>query len=248
MLGNNIKIFETDNEFEKTRCLLIEKTAGFSILRDRFLQKNKLKNLTPKKIKEKLIFADILDSDMDKIVISASNELGLNRIVFEDFISGWIKEKVLDYVSLPFYVSSADKPLPEGFYIKINPETTKKTVLKTFKFAQDMWEDHIKGSTNPNSKVTRRERKIDNLEYKIQLFSIIEETILKKLKDAKDPKYFKDEDQLQSLVNDSIKFASEELYRKVRFEYAHDVYYALLKHYNVPSYTDFNKLLISLSL
>lgn len=246
MLGNKIQILEPDDEFEKTRCLLIASTAGFSLLRDSILKKFRLKTLTSKAIKEKFIFAELLgSSELDKTIVSASNELMLNRVVFEDLISGWIKKKGLDYVSLPFYASSADKPLPDGFYIKISPYTTRETTLKTFKYIQRVWKDAIKASTTPNVKVTRRERKIDNLESKIRLFSIIEETILKHLKDAQDldrPEY------LDKIIKDSIEYASKEIYGKVRSKYAHDIYYDLQKYYNLPSYTDFKKLLISLSL
>lgn len=251
MLGSNILEITEDWEYEKVKSYLLSQSAGFKILKNKLLIKYGLDKLSKKARKNKLIHVSLpgLDSPLKKDFETILSKLRINNVMLENLLSDWDDYTGYDYPSLPFYASISGESLPEGFYIRVDPHTRRDTVIKTYKYIKDEYEHLNKhpSRVGPEIKISKRDKKPDDLKRKIKFYIIVEETILDKLKDAKE--LSKDE-YLQSLINDSIKFAGEKVFKNKKddFQFFKDKYYSIQTYYAIPTYTQFSELLISLSL
>jgi len=223
------------------------------MLVEAFKKKHKLTSLSKKAQKNKLMLSEMVGySSLNDDLILLGKKLKLNRVVLEDLITGWAKRKGLDYISLPLHISSGGDPLPDGFYIKVEPYTRLDTIKRTYKYIQFMLEDNLKNADAielKNKKVVKRDKRQENLDFKIKLYCLVEKTLHQRKRDAKnEPSEEIRKDYESSLVAPAIELVSDELLKDPRrVNYCKDIYYTLQTYYELPSLSEFHELLISLS-
>lgn len=239
-------------EFEGVRSYLISKTAGFRLIADKFKQHHKLNKLSSIDQKSLLVKASFgiypnLRADLETI----SRAVKINTELLEDLISGWIEHKGFNFTSLPLHVATGE-PFADGFYIKVDPHTRLQTVEKTYRYIQLLLKDLAKNAdSGPKMVISKRDKPISDLNKKIKVVLLIEDYLYEhyynreKSEQCSKADMMNNERKANPFIEKAFWYAINNL-KLPEKEYGHikDSYYSVNRHYLIPSFQKFKKLLI----
>lgn len=247
MLGQNTPNGVSNWDFDKVRCFLISKSAGFKLVINRLRSKHKLIRLDARQI---TVSAMEGGSGLSHDVSLVAEMLNVTRdfIEFALQFNSNIPEERLNRAYLPIYMATSAHTLPEGFYIKVEDYTRLEVVKKTYKlihFEQQQLNNYIDKTKSSGYKTSLRNKKLPKLAFLVDSFIEIEKTIFSRIKGKE-----------ENLINAALEFVAEELCQKklvksknygVEFPKTQDRYYKVLRYYRLPTFKEYEDLLIKVA-